>query len=104
VGSEMCIRDRISRDSLETTVVLAEKYLRGQEFQAVQRWFILIQVDAAVPFQAPGFIATMASALARGKINIFPVSTFSRDYLLIREQDANLAISILKDLGFPVGT
>src|SRR5712692_3011729 len=94
----------ISRDSLETTVVLAEKYLRGQEFEAIERWFILIQVDPAVPFQAPGFIATMASALARGKINIFPVSTFSRDYLLIHEEDANLAMSILKDLGFPVGT
>jgi len=67
----------ISRDSLETTVVLAEKYLRGQEFEAIERWFILIQVDAAAPFQAPGFIATMASALASGKINIFPAVSYT---------------------------
>ena len=56
----------------------------------------------ALPFYAVGFLAKIAKAIAAKNLNILIVSTFSKDYLLIREEKYKTAVKALKETGFNV--
>ncbi|MFN8553807.1 MAG: ACT domain-containing protein [Candidatus Obscuribacterales bacterium] len=44
----------------------------------------LIALNVSVPFYSVGFIATVCDALASAGMNVLVVSTFSRDYIMVR--------------------
>jgi hypothetical protein len=92
----------VSQDQDEITVVTEEKNIKSLKYSEITRWFKLFEVRVSYPFVAPGFIAEIAKAFASKKINILVVSTYSKDYLLIKEEDSKIAIEILKEKGFPV--
>jgi len=94
----------IAKDSEETTVVVEEKQLDALNYQDINKWFKLVEVAVSLPFYAVGLLAAITTAIAQKGLSVLVVSTFSKDYLLIREQSIDVAIEALSDLGFPIGT
>lgn len=89
-------------DGKEITIIIEESKLENVQYEEIQRWFKIIQVAVSVPFFAVGFLATITQAIAERRINVLVISTFSYDYLLIRENDASSAIETLDGIGFPI--
>jgi hypothetical protein len=54
-------------------------------------------------FGVPGILASVLEPLARAGIGIFATSTFSTDYVLVKEQDADRAMEALRAAGHRVG-
>lgn len=90
----------VSLDDTETTMIVEERQLSKINYIDVQKWFRLIRMEVSVPFFSVGFLATVTSAIAKKGINVLVESTFSYDYLLIRENDFQEAYKALQDLGF----
>ncbi len=53
-------------------------------------------------FGVPGILASVLEPLARAGIGIFATSTFSTDYVLVKEQDADRAMEALRAAGHRV--
>ena len=50
-------------------------------------------------FAVPGILASVLEPLAKAGIGIFATSTFSTDYVLVKEQDADHAMEALRAAG-----
>ena len=46
--------------------------------------------------------SSITQAISERDLNVLVVSTFSKDYFLVREECINTAISALRELGFPL--
>ena len=90
----------ITRDEKETTVVTEPQNLASLDVVSVNRdrW-ILITIDCANPFYCVGFIARFATQLSAAGIDILVVSTFSRDCVFVKEEDAPRAAEVLRAAG-----
>lgn len=91
----------VSQDNDETTVVTEEAAVQNTEHESIVKWFKLIEIKVAVPFFA-GFVARVTNALASKGLNTLVVSTFSKDYILTKEDMTDPAIATLRQLGFRV--
>lgn len=91
-----------SKDDTETTVITTEERLTTLKTLSEEKWFRLIEVAVSRPFNAPGFLAKITQCIAELGISIFVVSTFSKDYILLKEQDAEAGLQALADVGFPI--
>jgi hypothetical protein len=89
----------VIRDANETTIIAETGHL--PETDCVEDDFLLFEFVVAKPFGAPGFVSAITSALAAHGINVFPVSTYSRDYVLIKSSDYFPASEALVARGFP---
>jgi hypothetical protein len=66
------------------------------ETEAGWRCFRIMQT---FDFSVPGILASVLEPLARAGIGIFATSTFSTDYVLVKEQDADRAMAALRAAG-----
>ena len=91
----------ITRDDLELTVVTLPEHLGDVDVVAVNpdRW-TLITIDCASPFYCVGFIAKVSARLSAAGLDILVVSTFSRDWVLVKEEEAGRAAEVLRAAGF----
>lgn len=92
----------ISQDQDETTIVTEEENISQTTFSKEVKWFKLFEIKVSVPFLGVGLLAAITKAVADKGLNILVVSTFSKDYILVREKTYDTVISCLKDIGFPV--
>jgi hypothetical protein len=91
----------VTRDDKETTVVTTPEQLADVDVVEVNpdRW-LLLSIDCAHPFYCVGFIARISTPMSAAGIDILVVSTFSRDWVFVREEDATRAAGVLSDAGF----
>ena len=95
----------ILHDDTDTTLVTtaADRHATaeraGQPFEGP---FTVIRLEISLSFQAPGFIAAATGACATAGINVFVLSTFSYDYLLVPVADTAATRAALHARGFPV--
>lgn len=91
----------ITRDARETTVVTTEELLDDLDVLAMNpdRW-LLLAIDCANPFYCVGFIAKISAALSGAGMDILVVSTFSCDWVFVKEEDGDRAADLLRSLGF----
>lgn len=92
----------ISKDDDEITIVIEEKNLSNAKYEGIEKWFKLIEFKTAIPFKGVGFLAAITNAIASKGRNVLVVSTFSKDYILIHEEDIEIAGIALKEIGFAV--
>ncbi len=90
----------VTRDSDEITVIATEEQLERLCCVSVEKWFRLVEFKVSVPFEAPGFLAAIAHIAADVGINVYIVSTYSKDYVLIREHEIDAAVAAFKSIGF----
>ncbi|MBA3601976.1 MAG: ACT domain-containing protein [Acidobacteria bacterium] len=89
----------IFRDKWEITLLLDEIDF-GTIRHAVREAktegnFRLLSFDVDLDFNVVGFLAEVARILAEAEIPIVALSAFSRDHLLIKQQDLSKALKIL---------
>ena len=60
----------------------------------------LIKVEGPLDLNLTGVSASLLTPLAKGKINIFAVSTYDTDYLLVKIEKLQVAKQILEKSGF----
>lgn len=91
----------VSKDKDEITVVTEEKNLNELELiEKNKDFYLLIELKVSVPFYSVGFLATVSNAIAKEGMNILIVSTYSKDYILVRAEYIDKAIQGLISLGF----
>jgi len=90
----------IIRDKNEVTVIAKE----GLELQFIseEKFFKLITFDVRLPFDLTGFLSHVSTLLASKNIPILAVSAYSTDHILVREEDLDSAIEVLKKDGMTV--
>ena len=98
----------VYRDDSEVTVVVRdtrdrEDFLRDHGVTGCEGPFGGLRLRVARPFVARGFLAAVTSALAGSSINVYVLSTFTFDYVLVRSDALELATQTLVARGFPLG-
>jgi hypothetical protein len=89
----------IFRDKFETTLLLDETdfgTLRHAVRDAkIERNFRLLTFDSVMDFTVVGFLAEVTRILAEAEISIVALSAFSRDHLLVKQEDLAKALKVL---------
>lgn len=84
----------------ETTIVCPrDQAPEGAEVENGWRCLRILQV---FDFSVPGILASVLAPLAQAGIGIFASSTFSTDYVLVKEDDLGRAMKALTDGGHRV--
>lgn len=96
----MSVPFMIFMDKWEVTLVLDDvdfgtiRY--GIRDARVEKGFRLLSFDVELEFDVVGFIAQIAKILAEADISILPISSFSRDHVLIRQDDLAKSLKALR--------
>jgi len=91
----------ITRTAEELSVVCPAKAVPAQ-VRAERDWRIL-KVAGPLDFALTGILVSLATPLADAGISVFAVSTFDKDYLLVRSGAFEQAIAVLSNAGHTVG-
>jgi hypothetical protein len=86
-------------DEEECTVITTEQRGSLIDKHDERGGFRLIGIKPSIPFEGVGFLAAIAGAVAEQGLNILVVSTFSKDYILVPEEELSLAEAALRGLG-----
>ena len=62
-----------------------------------------MRIEGVLDFSLIGILANVSTVLAGKGIGIFVVSTYNTDYVLVKEQNLEAALSALADAGYEVG-
>ena len=92
----------VARDADEVTVVTEERNVAATEHSESTQWFVLMEIRVSMPFVAKGFLARVTGLMADVDLNVLVVSTYSKDYIMVREEGRDTAIAALRQAGFPV--
>jgi hypothetical protein len=91
----------IFKDKFETTLLLDETdygTIRYAIREAkTQGNFRLLTFDIELDFTVVGFLAEVSRILAEAKISIIALSAFSRDHLLIKQEDLSKTLLALRE-------
>lgn len=91
----------VSKDDDEITVVTkAENAKMLSVIEHNKDLYRLIGLKVSSPFYAVGFLATVSDAFAKNDMNVLLISTYSKDYVVIRADLIDKAKEILLELGF----
>ena len=60
------------------------------------------RIQGVLDFSLIGILAKIAAALADNGISIFAVSTYNTDYVLMKKENYQKALDVLKDLGYMI--
>lgn len=100
LSPRMTVPFMIFKDKWEVTLVLDDadfNTIRHAIRDAnIQRNFRLLSFDAELDFDVVGYMAKIAGILAEAEISILPISSFSRDHVLIRQDDLGNALKALR--------
>lgn len=89
------------RDEHEVTLLLDETDWLRLKFAArearVEGGFRLVTLDVELDWKVVGFLARVTEILAAANISVGALSAFSRDHLLIKQDDLGTALRVLGD-------
>lgn len=89
----------IFADRHEVTLMLAENDLQSMRHAIgeakMEGGFSLLTLDIELDLDVVGFMAEISAVLAKADVPIFPISAFSRDHLLIKQNDLASALAAL---------
>ena len=89
----------IFKDRWEVTLLLDETDFEamrvGLRDAKIGKGFRLLSFDVELDFSVVGFLAFVSNKLAENQIPIVALSAFSRDHLLIKQEDLTKSLKIL---------
>ncbi len=92
----------VAHDGDEITAVVEESRLSGLRVLEAQTGYALLEIRVAAEFPTTGFLATASRALADQGLDLLAISTYSKDYLLVKAEAVPAAQQALAAVGFPV--
>lgn len=91
----------ISQDKDEITVVTKQENLDTLNLiEKNKDFYRLIALNVSVPFYAVGFLAAVTKEIADSGMNVLVISTYSKDYILVRKEVIGQCEQALIKLGF----
>jgi len=90
----------ITRTADELSIVCPEENV-PLEVTVASGWRAL-KCEGPLDFSLTGIVASLAEPLADAGVAIFPIATYDTDYLLIKEQQLEIAIEALTTYGHAV--
>ena len=60
------------------------------------------RIEGVLDFSLIGILSKISAILAENKIGIFAVSTYNTDYILVKEENFEKAISVLAESGYNI--
>jgi hypothetical protein len=91
----------VAHDPDEITAIVEESRLPELRVLEVQAGYALLEIRVAMQFPTVGFMASAARALAEQGLDLLAVSTYSKDYLLVKAEALTAAQQALAAVGFP---
>ena len=89
----------ILRDAHEVTLVLEEEDWRRIRHAVrdakIETGYRLVTLDIELPWSTVGYFARVTEILAAAGISVGALSSFSRDHLLIKQEDLGQALRVL---------
>jgi len=89
----------IFRDQHEVTLLIEEddwtRISHAARDAQVERGFRLVTLDITLPWNTVGYLARVTGLLADAGISIGAITAFSRDHLLIKQDDLGKAMRVL---------
>lgn len=85
------------RDTDELTIVCAQRFI-PPGVQA-ERGLRALKVSGPLDFSLIGVLARLATSLAQAGVSIFALSTYSTDYILVKDEALEQAIHALRASG-----
>ena len=67
-----------------------------------ERGWRCLRVAGTIPFSVVGVLASLTAPLAEAGISVFTVSTFDTDYLLVKAEDLERAVDVLRRRGHTI--
>lgn len=90
----------VCHDADEITVVTKEENVASLNLiERNKDTYQLIALNVSVPFYSVGFLAAVSNAIAEAGMNILIVSTYSKDYILVKDDQTENARTALQRLG-----
>lgn len=83
--SIVCLTDKVPNETIE----------RDDGWKA-------FRIEGILDFSLIGILAPIATILAENKIGIFAVSTYNTDYILVKQENYEEALSVLGDSGYTI--
>jgi hypothetical protein len=90
------------QDGTETTVVAEAGTVSGDHILESEGGWRRLTFDVTLPFDLVGFLAEIATVLAREEVPIFVVSSYSTDHVFVEDCDLDRATRALEALGCTV--
>ncbi|MDE6723000.1 MAG: ACT domain-containing protein [Eubacterium sp.] len=60
------------------------------------------RIEGVLDFSLIGILSKISSVLAENNIGIFAVSTYNTDYIFVKEENFNNALTVLADNGYEI--
>ena len=60
------------------------------------------RIQGVLDFSLIGILSKISGVLADNKIGIFAVSTYNTDYILVKDENFEKALSVLEDAGYTI--
>ena len=95
-SDEFCF---ISKTDEELSLVCSQDKVPDNIVECDNGWKAF-RIEGILDFSLIGILSKISSVLAENKIGIFAVSTFNTDYILVKEENFDKALNVLKDNGY----
>lgn len=83
----------------ECSVVAPTGTIDTEQALAIDSGWFIIQIVGELDFSLVGILTQLANPLAENGISIFALSTYNTDYLLIKRNDREKSLAVLKNAG-----
>jgi len=91
----------IGKTTEEISLVCDEASIPNNCIEQDKGWQAF-KIKGTLDFSLVGILAKISTILADNSISIFAISTYNTDYILIKEENFEKAISILKEKNYKV--
>jgi hypothetical protein len=87
----------VVRTKDELSIVCDQKVVPG-DVKSERDW-VALKIGGPLPFSLTGILASLLGPLASGSISVFVFSTYETDYILVKADQVQRAVEILKAEG-----
>lgn len=87
----------VIKDKNEITCVISQSKIKdNKNIIKVDKDWKILTFDMVLPFGLVGFLAKISKTLADAKVNVFVISAYSTDHILVKERDLEKALKHLE--------
>jgi hypothetical protein len=87
----------ITRTTDELSIVCRDRYVPDQ-VKCDRGWRVL-KVEGPLDLILTGILASLTAPLAEAQINLFAISTYDTDYVLVKDDNLMCAVDVLRQTG-----
>ena len=91
----------IGRTDEEISLVCRPEEVPAETIAREDGWRAF-RIQGPLDFSLVGILAKISGVLAKSRISIFAVSTYNTDYVLIKEEHFDRALTLLSENGFEI--